>query len=268
MQEGSGATFSPKPSQQFSPQPSPEVYQPLHSDTQNRMRSNSRPSPNGNFQHPSNAVPNGRSLPAGSPSVASSVAMYNSHTGSSPRPPPMASPHSANATSAITNGTTPTTRSPLTPHVPTTRPANLLRKKTVSKAEISEPTLISSTSNVDTVDLPPGASLKNGMDEPPPLPPVNPRRRRTQKLFGFGRDGASDEHVDKLSRPGSPPVVRAVAAFGRVLSPEPGSDSSADGTSTHRQHPRAMRSQESFDTHFSPLIGSPERPVMTEGGMF
>ncbi|KAB8338733.1 hypothetical protein FH972_021678 [Carpinus fangiana] len=34
--------------------------------------------------------------------------------------------------------------------------------KTVFKSDISEPTLLSSTSNVDTVDLPAGASLRNG----------------------------------------------------------------------------------------------------------
>ena len=63
-----------------------------------------------------------------------------------------------------------------------------LRKRTITKYDISEPTLISSTSNVDTVDLPPGASLQNGREDAPPIPPINPRRRGTRKLFGMGRD--------------------------------------------------------------------------------
>lgn len=80
------------------------------------------------------------------------------------------------------------------PIIPTNvvRPGQLHRKKTISKSDISEPTLISSTSNVDTVALPEGASLKNGMDEPPPLPPMNPRRRGTRKLFGLGRTDSSE----------------------------------------------------------------------------
>ncbi|KAF2761360.1 hypothetical protein EJ05DRAFT_261450 [Pseudovirgaria hyperparasitica] len=56
------------------------------------------------------------------------------------------------------------------------------RRRTVNKQDISEPTLLSSTSVQETVALPPGASLKNGQDFVPPLPPMNPRRR-----FGFGR---------------------------------------------------------------------------------
>ena len=62
------------------------------------------------------------------------------------------------------------------------------RKHSISKHDISEPTFISCTSSVDTVDLPPGASLKNGMDEPPsptvapPIPNRNSRRKRTQTL--------------------------------------------------------------------------------------
>ena len=57
------------------------------------------------------------------------------------------------------------------------------RKGSISKYDISEPTFVSSTSAVTTVDLPPGASLKNGMEPPPPIPPFNPRRKRTRTLL-------------------------------------------------------------------------------------
>lgn len=57
------------------------------------------------------------------------------------------------------------------------------RKMSIKKTEISEPRLISTTSVIDTVDLPAGASLMNGMHHVPPVPAFNPRRKR----FGFGR---------------------------------------------------------------------------------
>ncbi|KAL8674144.1 MAG: hypothetical protein Q9168_001481 [Polycauliona sp. 1 TL-2023] len=62
------------------------------------------------------------------------------------------------------------------------------RKESVNKQDISEPIFKSCTSSVDVVDLPPGASLKNGMEScfdytPPPIPPLNPRRKRTQTLL-------------------------------------------------------------------------------------
>lgn len=56
------------------------------------------------------------------------------------------------------------------------------RKMSIKKTDIGDPVLISTTSVVDTVDLPAGASLRNGM-EAPPVPPINPRRKR----FAFGR---------------------------------------------------------------------------------
>lgn len=56
------------------------------------------------------------------------------------------------------------------------------RKESINKHDISEPIFQSCTSSVDVVDLPPTASLKNGA-EPPPIPPLNPRRKRTQTLL-------------------------------------------------------------------------------------
>ena len=56
------------------------------------------------------------------------------------------------------------------------------RKRSINKEDISGPTFLSGTSSVLTVDLPPGASLNNGMDQvranAPPVPPINPRRRK------------------------------------------------------------------------------------------
>ena len=70
-----------------------------------------------------------------------------------------------------------------------TRPGNP-RKRSVNKQDISEPTFVSCTSSVDTVNLPPGASLSNGMDAPsptrdppPPIPIRDSRRKRTQTFL-------------------------------------------------------------------------------------
>ncbi len=63
------------------------------------------------------------------------------------------------------------------------------RKRSINKHDISEPTFISCTSSVDTISLPPEASLRNGMDssasetEAPPIPVRDSRRKRTQTLL-------------------------------------------------------------------------------------
>lgn len=80
--------------------------------------------------------------------------------------------------------------------------SNGLPKRQVSKSQISEPTFVSSTSNVPMVSLPPGASLSNGMPNTPPIPPMNPRRRRTtttQTILG----------AIKGDRAQTPPAVRS-----------------------------------------------------------
>ncbi|KAL4888958.1 hypothetical protein BDV59DRAFT_187607 [Aspergillus ambiguus] len=106
-----------------------------------------------------------------------------------PRPSPIA-PYSANATPPLYDlpadqGILPaTTYQPNPPQRAPGHPA--LQKRIIDKSKISEPTFVSSTSNVPTVGLPPGASLSNGM-ETPPVPPMNPRRRRqttTQTILG------------------------------------------------------------------------------------
>ena len=101
---------------------------------------------------------------------------------SQPSPVP---PFSANHTPPTSNPTTPNAAAFTTnPAQPVIRQGQL-RKKSIAKSEISDPVFVSTTSVIDTVDLPPGASLKNGAEPfvPPPVPPINPMRRR----FGFGR---------------------------------------------------------------------------------
>lgn len=103
--------------------------------------------------------------------------------GVSPRPSPM-TPYSANATPPLCE-TSPAPSGATTPnHVPTSNQSNSQRsqslgshRRPVDKSLISEPKFVSTTSNVPTIGLPPGASLSNGAT--PPVPPMNPRRKRT-----------------------------------------------------------------------------------------
>ena len=161
----------------------------------NRSRSNSRSKTAGYFDHKAQlsiqpSYQNSYPAPVGRPPRASPVAPYPPHTAS-----PL-SDITSTAPIMVTDGAAP----------PTTR-AFAARKRSVNKQDISEPTFINCTSSVTTVDLPPGASLSNGMDSPvgpkPPVPPINPRRRRapvTQNVFtAFGGKSARNEQSDHPS---------------------------------------------------------------------
>ncbi|KUJ20727.1 uncharacterized protein LY89DRAFT_547074, partial [Mollisia scopiformis] len=85
------------------------------------------------------------------------------------------------------------------------------RKRSINKADISEPRFISSTSRVDTVNLPPGSSLKNGLEiHAPPIPPVNPRRRQTRGMFGLGR---KDDYEEQYSIPAATQSSEEMSTF-------------------------------------------------------
>lgn len=97
--------------------------------------------------------------------------------GISPRPSPV-TPFSVNSTPSLVDpvGSRSST--------PTTSQANArvaARKKSITKSEISEPTFISATSRISTINLPSGSSLQNG--NAPPIPAVNPKRRQTRAMF-------------------------------------------------------------------------------------
>lgn len=163
-----------------------------------------------------------QSVPHLSPLTPATVGMQPSYTPNglpiSPRPSPglisnyPLSPDALCPPVATTNvyhhEATPPLSASTSPQAPVFPPAHIIqaqaahaaafhknpaRKKSVQKSQISEPSLISTTSVVDTVDLPPGASLKNGMDEvednTPPVPAINPLRRR----FGFAGLGKNEQ---------------------------------------------------------------------------
>ena len=162
-----------------------------------RLRSNSRTNASGYFEQ------------RGTPSAPSSI---HSQAGLSPRPSPMAATHSVHTTHSIhdhpSNFSNPTSPVMIAArNSPTSNrhhPAH--RKGSINKHDISEPRFLSSTSSIITVDLPPEASLRNGMDSlasiPPPVPPFNPRRTRTRTFF---EHLARSEKQEAASLPSSAP---------------------------------------------------------------
>ncbi|KAJ9645876.1 hypothetical protein H2199_002919 [Coniosporium tulheliwenetii] len=106
---------------------------------------------------------------------------------------------------------------------------------------------------VDTVDLPPGASLKNGQNESPPIPPVNPRRRR----FGFGRSHAEPQET-------SPPRMGAGAARAFSSDAEDGKFNPKPKLRKSSSEGRNLRQQDVF----APSAPMPPRPAVADGAMF
>jgi hypothetical protein len=97
----------------------------------------------------------------------------------------------------------------------------MLRKKSVAKSDISEPVFLSTTSVIDTVNLPAGASLKNGAEyDAPPVPPINPMRKR----FGFGRSNENHNPFD--------PAIQSGFDAPRAPYAEPVRTNSSDALST------------------------------------
>lgn len=130
----------------------------------------------------------------------------DSMVSSPPRPSPIA-PYSANATPPLYDLSPEQPRAPFpipppSHGVPPRAPGHAgLQKRAVSKYQISEPTLVSSTSNVPTIGLPPGARFSNGI-EAPPVPPMNPRRWRqttTQTILGALKGDRPELHHPALT---------------------------------------------------------------------
>lgn len=230
MAEGTGSRTSAYPPN-ASPSLSGYPTQPLPSerpslDSQGRMRSrsNSRTAASNYFESKhlqpiqTSNMPSNAASPRLTPS-ASPMPQFSPGLPVSPRPSPGVPSPSLNAfrpqpspvpSSFSANNTPPVsgTSTPITPGfnsgagagaiIP---PNHSLRKKSIAKSDISEPIFLSTTSAIDTINLPPGASLKNGNGVAPPLPPINPRRR-----FGFGRSAMDDPAIQKPNPPYAEPT--------------------------------------------------------------
>ncbi|MCJ1277615.1 hypothetical protein MMC21_005429 [Puttea exsequens] len=147
------------------------------------------------------------------------------------------------------------------------------RKRSINKHEISEPTFISCTSSVDTVNLPPEASLRNGMDFPPPSSPNKPpipardsRRKRTQTLLqALGR-------IEKPQNPAKdyyPPSPYDEEALAEERSPFSATD---DEKISERQTMRQLRKisnervpQQALHSQSQSNVASPVKPSFSVG---
>jgi hypothetical protein len=193
----------------------------------------------------------------------------------SPRPSPTAS-FSVNQTPAqpspgFASATTPTVVAyQPQPHVPSTR------KMSVNKSQISEPKFLHSTSRITTVNLPPEASLQNGMGimGAPPIPPVNPARRQPRGMFGLRK---KDEYEEVQSMPQATQSTEEMSTFSddgepqsyrqrlRKVSSE-GGHLNAKARQVASTNPSPPMPTTSAFT--APRGNSPPRPPPSGGGMF
>jgi len=186
--------------------------QPLYERSSSAMsnggqRSNSRQTAHGYFDNPT------------------SMQGYNEPISATELPPPLPiQAYSANSTPplsspALSNVSTPTFSSYPISHdggglLPSFghRSASGLagRKKSVTKNMISDPTLLSSTSNIPAVSLPAPPGFRPHEFASPPLPTMNPRRRRptttatTQNPFAAPGNGQMEMNAGLPSMPESP----------------------------------------------------------------
>jgi hypothetical protein len=181
LSNASNISIAPHPSIEVGDQPERSA-----SSMSGRYRSNSRSNTPGYFDS--------KPLKPIQTSGMSSTSLSN-------RPSPK-TPYSANSTPPIFETSSAAPHSSVVSFAqPTdgrTTPSLRDRKRSITKNMISDPTFVSTTYAVATVDLPPGASLRNGSPEnypkapsSPAIPFINPARRR-------GRVGTSTSTTHTL----------------------------------------------------------------------
>ncbi|KAJ5502405.1 hypothetical protein N7463_005279 [Penicillium fimorum] len=147
--------------------------------------------------------------------------------GASPRAPPAAPGYSANATPPLNempeySSSTSLASASSSSQIPQRGLGHgSLLKRPVNKKQISEPTFVSSTSDVPLVGLPPGSALPSPSSAPP-VPPMNPRRRRgtaTQTILDAFKSDKND--------------------FSRVPSPAPSAAEKQSGFPDEEKRPRS-----------------------------
>ncbi|EGE03587.1 hypothetical protein TEQG_02617 [Trichophyton equinum CBS 127.97] len=180
-------------------------------------RTRDRSASTGRYRSNSRSVPPNyidlQSLPGPSPTLQHPAMAHSSR----PSPSPNSHPYSANATPPILETSSASSapaaggyggppmqyplpqRNPPVPGSVATQQSLGSHKRVVDKSQISEPTFVSTTSNVPTVGLPAGASLANGAPTPP-IPPMNPRRRRqttTHNILGAFKGSSPSDRSDQ-----------------------------------------------------------------------
>ncbi len=173
LSNASNISIAPRPSIEVPDQPERSA-----SAMSGRYRSNSRANTPGYFESmPSNPV---QTSGMSSSSLSGRPSPRTPYSANSTPPIPGTSP-------VISNSSTFTLTQASQPSDGRTTPSLRGRKRSVTKNMISDPTFISTTYSVTTVELPPGASLRNGSPDiqqkdssssTPAIPFMNPSRRR------------------------------------------------------------------------------------------
>ncbi|KAJ5747559.1 uncharacterized protein N7511_009255 [Penicillium nucicola] len=188
--------------------------------------------------------------------------------GASPRPSPAAPPYSANATPPLNEvpanaSSTSLASTAISTHTTPQRapgPGSLL-KRPVNKKQISEPTFVSSTSNVPLV------GLQSQTSNAPPLPPMNPRRRRgtaTQTILGAFK---IDKHDSSRVASPAPSTTEEQSVFPDDES-RPRSRNRLRKTSSEGGNLNARARQESRPSSPPAVPQYPPPAVPADGGMF
>lgn len=272
MTEGSRSAYPPNtmpsmPGYVAHPTPPLPVERPsLDSQGRMRSRSNSRTTAANYFESKHlQPIQTGTGSANASPRLG--LPKYSSGIPISPRPSPGGynsslpspmPPFSANHTPPVSNPGTPNAAAFNTSNIQPRQ--GMLRKKSVAKSDISEPVLLSTTSQIDTVNLPAGASLKNGSEyDAPPVPPINPMRKR----FGFGRSGTAENH-----NPYDPAIQ---AGFDAPYAPyaEPTRTNSSDALRNETSQPRTRlrkTSSEGKSLRGQAQLQSGPSPALPQGG--
>ncbi|KZM26962.1 uncharacterized protein EKO05_0004757 [Ascochyta rabiei] len=196
-----------------------------------------------NTPHPPLPVPSGIPQPKHAPGIPisprPSPGGYNSPSTTAYQPQAsQVPPFSADHTPPASNPTTPNSAAFNASAVHPLIRQGMLRKKSIAKSEISEPVFLSTTSVIDTVNLPAGASLKNGSEPfmPPPVPPINPMRRR----FGFGR---SDSETSSDGPTNHPDMETPRAPYAESVRTNPSDVSSQIPQARNRLRKRSSESR-------------------------
>jgi hypothetical protein len=274
MGEGSRSAYPPntQPSTSgYSVNPTPPLPAERPSlDSQGRMRSrsNSRTTA-ANYFDSKHLQPIKTGTGSGNASPRLGLPKYSPGIPISPRPSPggynsaLPSPlpaFSATNTPPISNPTTPNTAAFNPSAIQPMIRQGMLRKKSIAKSDISEPVFLSTTSVIDTVNLPAGASLKNGIEyDTPPVPPINPMRKR----FGFGRERSGTENHNPYD-----PAIQPGYDAPRAPFAEPMRTNSSDALASQASQSRTNLRKTSSEG--KSLRGPPQAqpsPALPQGGL-
>jgi hypothetical protein len=207
----------------------------------------------------------------GTPSIREEVASP------SLRPSPVA-PYAVNSTPALVHPTsTVQTSLPASSFEGFQPRAPAPRKRSVNKSDISEPTLVSSTSRMTTIDLPTQTTAGGSA---PPLPPMDPRRRAasTRNIFGWKGKGGESAASAQTS-PALPPhmlnhddITTTSADEAELMKPKGGRNlrkiSSEGGNLNGRTKLVYGTAQSSGVSAYQPQNAMPMTKLPVEGGMF